>query len=648
MAISPYCIPCERYDCWIEIDVRDERNQPFQGLKATLTDATGNAKTVTLKDGPTLVEGFAVGPVTVKLETQLWLKAAQSREALKEGETTHVPAYADKFLGHNDVARRHIKVTSGDLCLTPAEPALPDGHQAGQAQPPRFITNHSYVIEVKGYQLNTLRIGVFFDGTANNSFKHEEGKAEIEAFLAQCSDPQEQERLRQQCMAGAIPFSDNSQANDLTNIGKARDLYLPPEEGRLTLAVYIEGIGTESGQGDSTFLGQALDSGPTSSDGKVQQACCEKIINEIKLRLKDVLPTLDCIYKIEFDVFGFSRGASAARQFVNTLDQQADHLLVEAVANEPSIRLKAGFDWASREDCRIKFVGLFDTVCSSLLEARSVTLAPDCAERVVHLTAKDEWRYFFALTRITDDAEGNQIAPNFTELALPGCHSDIGGGYYSRWSLRNLNSNPALTESKAIKVFQSMEPAGTQPAQSVAYRRAMAYAEHKWAQGWGNGVSVLRTSVSDPIRDKVSLRIRTLHRPEFGREKPLEVSVTVLLNRVVEGEYSRIPLHIMVEAARAVGVPFREWKADNRALMLESGASMQPRVDLVKLDGHWVKAGTEAGVAKDLSQQLPDEAYQHLRFAYLHHSADDGVVNGANHIKKLEARRLISNQDGGK
>ncbi|WP_421251589.1 T6SS phospholipase effector Tle1-like catalytic domain-containing protein, partial [Aeromonas sp. 600584] len=605
------------------------------------------SKTVTLKDGPTLVEGFAVGPVTVKLETQPWLKAAQSREALKEGETSQVPAYTEKFWGHDDVKREHIKVTSGDLCLTDPEQPLPEGHKAGQAQPPRFITKHSYVIEVKGYQLNILRIGVFFDGTANNTAKHEEGKAALEDFLAQCSDPLEQERMRQQCMAGAVSFSDTSQANDVTNIGKAYELYLRTQQGRISVPVYIEGIGTEAGQGDS-MKGQALDYGPTSSYDKVLLACRELVVAEITLQLGRVLPTLGCIHKIEFDVFGFSRGASAARQFVNTIDQQTDHPLVEAVAKESSIRLKAGFDWASREDCRIKFVGLFDTVCSSLLEARSVTLAPDCAERVVHLTAKDEWRYFFALTRITNDVEGKKIASNFTELALPGCHSDIGGGYYSRWSLRNPNSDPALTEQKAIKLFQSMEPAGTRPEQSSAYQQAMDYAQAKLSQGWGNGLSVLPTPASDPIRGKVSLRVRTLNRPEFGWERPLEVSVTVLLNRVVEGEYSRIPLHIMVEAARAAGVPFQEWKADNRDLMLESGAPMRPRVDLSKLDEHWVNAGSEAGVAKDLSQQLPDDVYRYLRFEYLHHSADDGLVNGANRIKGREARRMISNLEGGK
>ncbi|WP_421225493.1 type VI secretion system tip protein TssI/VgrG [Aeromonas enteropelogenes] len=195
MAISAHCIPCEKNNCWIEIDVRDEQNRSFKGQKATLTDATGTSKTVTLKDGPTLVQGFAVGPVTVKLETQPWLKAAQSREALKAGETSQVPAYTDKLFGHDDVKREHVKVTTGDLCLTDPEQPLPKGHKAGQAQPPRFITKHSYVIEVKGYQLTTLRIGVFFDGTGNNTHNAQAGLQKVEQWLLEtCSDPVQRER----------------------------------------------------------------------------------------------------------------------------------------------------------------------------------------------------------------------------------------------------------------------------------------------------------------------------------------------------------------------------------------------------------------------------------------------------------------------
>lgn len=52
------------------------------------------------------------------------------------------------------------------------------------------------------------------------------------------------------------------------------------------------------------------------------------------------------------------------------------------------------------------------------------------------------------------------------------------------------------------------------------------------------------------------------------------------MNRVVEGEYSRIPLHLMVESARAVGGPFKEWIGKERAFQLEPLSAKKPVFDL--------------------------------------------------------------------
>ncbi|WP_421295589.1 T6SS phospholipase effector Tle1-like catalytic domain-containing protein [Aeromonas sp. 604534] len=649
MAISPHCIPCEKYNCWIEIDVRDEQNRSFKGQKATLTDATGTSKTVTLKDGPTLVQGFAVGPVTVKLETQPWLKAAQSREALKEGETSQVPAYTDKFWGHCDVKREHVKVTSGDLCLTDPEQPLPEGHKAGQAQPPRFITKHSYVIEVKGYQLTTLRIGVFFDGTANNTFKHREGKSALETALAQCS-PEEQQVLLEQCFEGALPDDlNNSEKNDVTNIGKASDLYLRNDKApALSAAVYIEGIGTTKGEDDAS-AGLGADKGETSSASRVEQACRTQIVAEIKEQLENILPTIECIHKVEFDVFGFSRGASAARQFVNRIDKKDDHPLVEAMTADPDIPLKAGFDWSSRDDVRIQFVGLFDTVVSSYLWGkRNVTLAPDCAERVVHIVAADEWRYHFDLTRITDDAAGTTLAENFTEVIIPGAHSDIGGGYYSRWSLRDPNyASPLITENCVIATFNTDAMPHVHPIDAQAYRDASAYAKMRAEQGWGKGVVSL-ASHSDATRlGYLNVRPRPLP-PITGSQSGghRNISVDVVLHRVVEGEYSRIPLHMIVEAARDAGVPFIKWDPSRRDLMLSSALSY-PTLNLAKLDEQWVDVAKRRGEVINLARSLPDEVYQKLRLSYLHYSADTGLVNTPNRVGDKEIRKLTGNEKGG-
>ncbi|WP_323937167.1 T6SS phospholipase effector Tle1-like catalytic domain-containing protein [Aeromonas hydrophila] len=646
MAADPHCIPCERYDNWVEVDIRDEHNRSFKGLKATLTDETGKSETITLQDGPTLVRGFAVGPVTVKIETPAWLKAAQSREVLKEGETTQVPAYTDKLFGHCDVKREHIKVTTGDLCLTEPEQPLPEGHKAGQAQPPRFITKHSYVIEVKGYQLNILRIGVFFDGTANNTFKHQEGQPALEAALASCS-PAEQETLLEQCFNDALPSElNNSEKNDITNIGKVHRLYLPPTETELTVAVYVEGIGTTQGL-DDTKAGLAADKGDTSSAARVEQACRAQIVAEIKEQLERILPTIERIHKVEFDVFGFSRGASAARQFVNRIDKKGDHPLVEAIANAPEIRLKAGFDWSSRDDVRIQFVGLFDTVVSSYLWGkRSVVLDPDCAERVVHIVAADEWRFHFDLTRITDDAAGTEIASNFTEVIIPGAHSDVGGGYYSRWSLRDPNyASPVITENTVIATFRSDEWVRSEITGSKAYRDAATYARMRSEQGWAKGIKLLQTHSSPTVSGYLNVRPRRL--PTVGKDaSEQKMTVDVVLHRVVEGEYSRIPLHMMVEAALDAGVPFDKWDPTDKNLMLNSAIS-NPTVDLAALDKQWMDAAKRRKDVVNLARALPSEVYQQLRLGYLHYSADTGLVNTPNTVGGKEVRHLTGNKKGG-
>ncbi|MEV3818812.1 DUF2235 domain-containing protein [Aeromonas salmonicida] len=665
MAISAHCIPCEQSNCWIEIDVRDEQNRSFKGQKVTLADAAGKTQTVTLKDGPTLVQGFAVGPVTVKLENRPWLKAAQSREALKKGETSQVPAYTDKLFGHCDVKREHIKVTTGDLCLTDPEQPLPEVHQAGKAQPPRFITKHSYVIEVKGYQLNILRIGVFFDGTGNNTRNAQAGLQKVEQWLLEtCSDPAQREKELRGCQMGQSPVKGSS-ANDVTNVGKLFEQY-DITAGPLVTHSYISGIGTrdpiagdngpEYRSDDTLTQGFDLDFGGdnTSIIGKVDAACEQSIVRSINRDLGEILVDVERIHRIEFDVFGFSRGAAAARHFVNVIDQKADHPLVQAIANSPDIRLKAGFDWASRDDVRFTFVGLFDTVVSSYNRSVNVQLKADCAERVVHLTAQDEVRKYFPLSRITEDKAGTNIPLHFTELALPGAHSDIGGGYYSRWSLGNPNGDSALIESIELERFMSVETVTTADAESHAYQKAKAYAEEKRTLGWVTRINPNLPRGAVPPLGAISLKPYSFRRPEGkngtspGKKS---VYVEVLMSRVVEGEYSRIPLHMMVEAGRAVGVPFKAWMPEDRALQLEPLSIKRPEVDLKELDKLWALSAVEQKVAKNLTHQLSPDVYRALRRDYLHHSASNqGIANPANTNKyepsiSKERREMIGNKE---
>lgn len=132
------------------------------------------------------------------------------------------------------------------------------------------------------------------------------------------------------------------------------------------------------------------------------------------------------IVEITFDVFGFSRGATAARSFVNQLQKF----------------------FGKRDFCgvkyRIRFMGLFDTVASVGL-ADSVPMPgveghqswgdqallkiPPEVEQCVHFVAAHEARCSFPVDLIRHGHAYAKPMPQFIEVIYPGMHSDVGGGY---------------------------------------------------------------------------------------------------------------------------------------------------------------------------------------------------------------------------
>ena len=122
-------------------------------------------------------------------------------------------------------------------------------------------------------------------------------------------------------------------------------------------------------------------------------------------------------------VTGFSRGAAAARAFVNQLEQRG----VPVLSSE-----KPDGSYAQHYDTpRIGVMVLFDTV--QMTPGRNFnTSIPPQAENVLHITARDEHRTFFPLTRATDPSRPDD--PRITEVAMPGSHPDIGGGNPNAYS----------------------------------------------------------------------------------------------------------------------------------------------------------------------------------------------------------------------
>ncbi|NBA95433.1 DUF2235 domain-containing protein [Pseudomonas sp. R5(2019)] len=133
---------------------------------------------------------------------------------------------------------------------------------------------------------------------------------------------------------------------------------------------------------------------------------------------KATQPTL---INITIDVFGFSRGAAQARVFCNWLSPL---LKGDRLCGVPT---------------QLRFLGIFDTVASVGISdslggdghfawAKPESLRiPDTVHQCVHYIAMHENRTSFPLESIRL-ADGS-LPKRAIQLALPGMHSDVGGGY---------------------------------------------------------------------------------------------------------------------------------------------------------------------------------------------------------------------------
>lgn len=169
-----------------------------------------------------------------------------------------------------------------------------------------------------------------------------------------------------------------------------------------------------------------------------------RLLNELAPRLKPLLtqpePGKPKLLGIKLYVYGFSRGAAAARTFVRWLSELLPP--PEAEGENPPQCLQIG---EMQLPVSVAFLGLLDTV-ASVGVAHVVPLAeghmswadgtmalPDDAtyggliKKCVHLVSGHEQRLCFPLDSVR---RGNgKYPPYATEVVYPGMHSDLGGGY---------------------------------------------------------------------------------------------------------------------------------------------------------------------------------------------------------------------------
>lgn len=271
-----------------------------------------------------------------------------------------------------------------------------------------------------------IRFSLFFDGTNNNRNNiAAREKAEIGLKPKTKQDEKELAAYSEHGEGGS------SYDNGRTNIAIMEPLVMPEQQGYdHYFKVYIEGQGTNDLASDDDILGKGLGIFGSGVANRAEVGV-KRAVLRLQRFLKQKPPEEFEIEKIDVDVFGFSRGAAAARHSIS--------LMLEWLASDTFFlnfplykRIRVhGYDM-TKEMVEIKFAGIYDTVLSVLGSQLSYLTADKLnqkaialAAKSVHLCAAEEHRLDFPLHTIRSAiAKGKG-----KEIYLPGVHSDVGGSY---------------------------------------------------------------------------------------------------------------------------------------------------------------------------------------------------------------------------
>mgnify|MGYP001562664641 CR=1 FL=1 len=342
-----------------------------------------------------------------------------------------------------------------------------------------------------------IHIGIFFDGTGNHK-------------------------------------NNDRPLGKMSNIAKLSDLYV---HGKITNwsnetcdhfghMFYKEGVGT--GGGMDTVTGGGAGSGGAKRINEVIDTLFKLMDKKGPYRHISDDPNTGYSERI-INVFGFSRGAALARDFVNTFYTR----------NNKKFKLKG---------VAVNYVGVYDTVGSfgkagddinfkplrpdedteTLLdndddnpnyEAYNFNMATYSAKYATHIVANDEKRFNFPLSHCLIGGD------KFVEWMYGGVHSDIGGGYL-----------PSETEMHKI------ETSGTKAKYHELKKR---FPNLAFTVGGFNDQTEIGRKAIERLDAR---RVVLIHSREW--------------TRTVNNEISFVTLHRMHEDAVSKGVPFRPLPRD--------------------------------------------------------------------------------------
>lgn len=472
-----------------------------------------------------------------------------------------------------------------------------------------------------------IYFGVFFDGTGNNMVSKEEAENRRNSFVKSL-DKSEKKYISEDWDLYLNKELENG-ANKLVDkeIKKQKIMDLPKEEyigtGRSNIAIlhtcyqglsqavrnsytkvynlYIEGAGKEAVNDDSmvqnakNLIGSGFGNGDT---GVV--ALVSKAVRMVRLVLDGFSGSLnDSSVKkeIHFDVFGFSRGAACARLFSYIAgrgknsplkcEKKFEKFQAKYHYSENYLHFLDKYENLIHD---VPFLGIYDTVSSIGITYNNnvenygmFSPSEKWVKQTFHLCAMDEYRSHFALTDIDVEKEGN------IEAFIPGCHSDVGGGYQYGSDSFLLNYCESLTSKYKIYTRNPESKFGKKDCISCDCLKML---------GWGN---------DDELNDHYMRGFITCDR-----------------KRVLPG-YSNIPLRIMQEKANGEEKGKRKIFANFPEGRYSVPISLEYIYELIKNEIKSVNCGRRWIYP---GGSYCSEQYKILRHDYLHFSASDEIMSG--------------------
>ena len=502
-----------------------------------------------------------------------------------------------------------------------------------------------------------LYIGMFFDGTGNNRFNSESlyytkvkgnndriKSSEIPTQLSFTLTP---EKIKEKDISKINISNRDSYWNPYSNIVKLHDLYkeksetdLRTKKNKYTLKQYVEGIGTEKYKEDSVG-GSSVGRGDTGIIAKVERGIKDLVKEKIA-----PLPKDKKIYKIVFDVFGFSRGAAAARHFCNEVKKPAYYVTrtkrdpydkydrnARILTDEKDLVKHAGGILGAElnkiglkpyeetyNNIEIRFLGLFDTVVSDLVVKENIgykltpffngipIIAQEYLEdiktnisglgikKVFQIRANDEWRANFAYTPTED---------GYT-LYMLGAHSDIGGGYAELDKYTSILGFFDATKGDE-EMFKQQEKVRKYFIDEDYCKENEIWFEKIYKHTSGFYIESSPTETT-PIYEKISGHY------------------ILKTSRYISNKYSLVPMYVMLQKAIDHGVPFyKNYKeaADDDADVKNSFEHEIPDTEEFKMLREYLKKMLD--VSKDESKKSyslsSTEMFKHIRNRYVHLSS---------------------------